>query len=195
MTSKLAKFLVALLLLGGSGLTSAEVRPIDIFTVDGVAGTGGYSTYVGPCYCTQNAYYSPVMLLQPGTYDFGELTDYWVQSGAAPDGGPDQPNLYLLFSPIEITSTYPDDYPWTYFTFPDTSTCAQDDAACNASFQGKSTDMDLVVTLPPGQNAVQIVLIGQYLYTSPLPEPLASAMFVLGLALVAGIARKRCLPA
>ncbi len=191
MTSRLAKTLFAVLLLSLSSLASAGAQAIDIFTVDGVPGTGGYSTYLGPCYCTEKAFYSPVMLLQPGTYDFGEITDYWVKSGATPDGGPDQPNLYLLFSPIEMTGTYPDDYPWAYFTFPATALCGQSDAACNAGFQGKSADMDLVVTLPPGENAVQIVLIGHYLYTSPLPEPFTSAMFVLGLGLVVGISRKR----
>lgn len=194
MTSRLARTVFAVLLLGLSSLALAGARAIDIFTVGGVPGTGGYSTYVGPCYCTEKAFYSPVLLLQPGTYDFGQITDYWVQSGATPDGGPDQPNLYLLFSPIEIASTYPDDYPWTYFTFPATALCDQGDAACNASFQDKSADMDLVVTLAPGQNAVQVVLIGNFLYTSPVPEPLPFAMFVLGLALMVGISRKRRLP-
>ena len=194
MTSRLAKCLVAILLLGLSSLASAGARAIDIFTVNGVPGTGGYSTYTGPCYCTEKAFYSPVMLLSPGTYDFGEITDYWVQSGSTPDGGPDQPNLYLLFSPMEITGTYPDGYPWTYFTFPANALCDQGDAACNASFQNKSADMDLTVTLAPGENAVQIVLIGNYRYTSPLPEPVASTLFILGLALVVGISKRRGLP-
>jgi hypothetical protein len=194
MTLRLSKYFFAILLLSLSGLASAGVRAIDIFTVDGVPGTGGYTYITGPCYCTEKAFISPVMLLQPGIYDFGKLRDYWVPSGATPDAGPYQPDLYLLFSPIEITSIYPDDFPQDFSTVPAFALCDQGDSACNASFQNASVDMDLGVTLPLGENAVQIVLIGNYQYTPPAPEPYTFCMFIFGLLLIAGIARKRGLP-
>src|SRR5450432_3462210 len=97
MARRIAKFLLAALLLGLSNLASASAAPIDIFNVAGVPGTGGNTGVGGPCYCDQTAYLSPVILLQPGSYDFGKVRDYWVQAGETPDAGPDQPNLYVLF--------------------------------------------------------------------------------------------------
>ncbi len=191
MTPKLSKLLVAALLPCVAGLASANGTPIDLFTVAGVPGTGGDTTVIGPCYCDEPAWYSPVMLLQPGTYDFGELRDYWVQSGPTPDGGPDQGNLYLLYSPVETSGRYPDDFFAPPFLFPATALCDQNNAACNALYVGAFVDFDLTYTVQPGQNAAQIVLIGNYRYTAPVPEPLPAAMLLLGLGLITGIAPRR----
>jgi hypothetical protein len=192
MTSRTAKYLTATMFCGLTGLASAEIPAIDIFKATGVPGTGGYSTIMGPCYCDQQAFFSPIMLLQPGTYDFGEIRDYWVQSGSTPDGGADQPNLYLLFSPVNTSGSYPDDFPdQTSYAYPSYALCDQNDAACNASYRGSYADFDLIFTVSPGQNAVQVGLIGNYQYTSPLPEPFTFAMLVLGLTLIAGISKKR----
>ena len=193
MTSSIAKYLAAASLCGLAGSASAGTIPIDIFTVAGVPDSGGYTTTVqGPCYCDQTAWISPVVVLAPGTYDFGTLRDFWVQSGYTPDGGPDQPNLYVLFGPVEAVGLYPYDFPAPVtYAYPSTALCAQTDDACNASYPGTYADTDLIVTVAPGENAVQLAFIGSYLYMSPLPEPLTLAMFVLGLALVAGVSRKR----
>lgn len=192
MARKIAQFLPAALLFGLSTLACAAATPLDIFDAEGVPGTGGNATIVGPCYCQEPAYRSPVLLLQPGNYDFGALRDYWVQSGPTPDGGPDQPNLYLLFAPVFTSGTYPDDFPPpSAGAFASTALCAQDDAACNAVYRGAYVDFDLVYTVPSGENAAQLELIGNYLYTSPLPEPLPGGMLAVGLALVVGLSKKR----
>ena len=192
MASRIAKYLTAASLFGLTGLASAQVTAIDILTAAGVPGTGGYSTVQAPCYCDQTAWFSPVLLLSPGVYDFGKVRDYWVPSGSTPDGGPDQPDLYLLFDPVEASGWYPDDFstPVTY-VFPSFARCDQTDDACNASYLGAYADTDLIVTVAPGENAVQLGFIGSYLYTPPVPEPFTSGLFVLGLALMAGISRKR----
>lgn len=193
MMSRLARFLIAALLASLSGLACADTHHIDIFTVAGVPGTGGGAILQGPCYCQQTAYFSPVMLLAPGTYDFGTVRDYWDQSPGTPDAGPTQPNAYLVFGPLEIAGTYPENFPaQPTYAFPlSTALCEQDDIACNASFSDRFVDTDLVYTVLPGQNAVQIGLVGHYQYTAPLPEPVPFATFVLGLALMAGIATRR----
>lgn len=192
MTSKLARYLIAALLLALSDLASAGIRAIDLQTVAGVPGTGGYSSVDAPCYCQQQAFFSPIMLLEPGTYDFGEVRDYWVQAGGTPDGGPDQPNGYLLFDPMETSGTYPDDFPPpATYAFPAIQLCNQDDAACNASFNGAFVDFNLIFTVLPGQNAAQIGFVGPYQYTPPVPEPFAFAMFILGLILIGGMAEMR----
>ncbi len=192
MARRIAKCLLAALLLGLSNLASAAAAPIDIFHTAGVPGTGGNTSIVGPCYCEEPVYISPVILLQPGAYNFGEVRDYWVQSGSTPDGGPDQPNLYLLFDPVVETGMYPDDFsPLPTFTFPSTALCDQNDAACNAAYGNAYMDFDLIYTVSPGENAAQVELIGNYLYTSPLPEPFPGGMLVFGLALMAGISTKR----
>jgi hypothetical protein len=192
MARRIAKFLLAALLLGLSNLASAAAAPIDIFDIAGVPGTGGNTSIVGPCYCEEPAYISPVILLQPGVYNFGEVKDYWVQSGYTPDGGPDQPNLYLLFDPVVETGTYPDDFsPLPTSAFPSTALCDQNDAACNAAYSNAYMDFDLIYTVSPGANAAQVELIGNYLYTAPLPEPFPSGMLVFGLLLIAGISTKR----
>jgi hypothetical protein len=192
MNSTFAKYVSAALLFGSSSLAFANNPAVDIFGGAGVAGTGGYSTILGPCYCNQQALFSPVILLQPDTYNFGEVREYWVQSGYTPDGGPDQPNLYLLFSPVETSGSYPDDFqPPPSFAYPSYALCDQSDAACNASYTGAYADFDLIYTVSPGQNAVQIGLIGNFRYTSPLPEPLALVMLVLGLTLIAGNMKRR----
>lgn len=196
MTSRVAKCLTAALFFGLTRAASAGIPTIDIFHAAAVPGTGGYLTVMGPCYCDQKALFSPILLLQPGTYDFGEVREYWVQSGFTPDGGENQANLYLLFSPVEASGLYPDDFPppasYAYPTSYDL--CNQDDAACNAKYVDAYADFDLIYTVLPGQNAVQVGLIGKFQYTSPVPEPLQSAALMLGLALVASISRKRNRP-
>jgi hypothetical protein len=195
MTPRIAQVLAAAGLSCLTGWASASIPAIDIFDTPGVPGTGGSTTVQAPCYCDQPARFSPVMLLQPGTYDFGDVRQYWVQSGATPDGGPDQANLYLLFDPVELAGSYPDDFPAEpTYVYPADALCAQDDAACNAAYVGAYKDFDLTFTVAPGQDAVQVGLVGHYLYTPPVPEPLTAAMSVLGLALVAGSASRRRRP-
>lgn len=194
MITRLARSFAAAALLGLSGLASAAATPIDLLTVSGVPGTGGDSTVYGPCYCDQAATFSPVMLLGPGTYDFGTVRQYWVLSGITPDGGPDQGNLWLLFAPVVTSGTWPQDFPpQTTSLIPELVLCQNGDLGCNDSFDGRFVDEHLVFTLPPGQNAVQVGLIGHYLYTPPsaVPEPVAPALLIAGLALLAGLARRR----
>ncbi len=195
MTSRVAKCLTAALFFGLTRAASAGIPAIDIFHAAAVPGTGGYSTVMGPCYCDQEALFSPILLLQPGTYDFGEVREYWVQSGYTPDGGPNQPNLYLLFSPVEVSGLYPYDFPPpASYAYPTFDQCNQDDVACNAKYVEAYADFDLIYTVLPGQNAVQVGLIGKFQYTSPVPEPLPCAALTFGFALLAGIARKRSRP-
>jgi hypothetical protein len=193
MNSTIAKTLAAAALFGASGWASASTTAIDLFTTSGVPDTGGHTTVAGPCYCDQGADFSAVLLLAPGTYDFGKVRDFWVQSDATPDGGPDQPILYLLFEPWRAVGSYLGDLPPPPTdVFPASyALCAQDDAACNAGFTGAWKDTDLILTVGPGDNAVQIGFIGPYVYTPPLPEPSAVAMSALGLALVAAASRRR----
>jgi hypothetical protein len=193
MTSRIAKFLVAALFFGLARAAFAGVPAIDIFDVVGVAGTGGDATVAGPCYCEQQAYFSPVMLLQPGTYDFGKLRDYWVQSGYTPDGGPDQQNFYLLFDPVATSGSFPEDFaPPPTYAFPSSyGFCDQLDDACNAAYRGAYKDFDLVFTVSPGDNALQVGLIGIYQYTAPVPEPVASVMFIVGLVGMARLSTRR----
>lgn len=194
MITRLASSFAAAALLGLSGLASAATTPIDLLAVSGVPGTGGEATVYGPCYCDQASVFSPVMLLAPGTYDFGTVRQYWVRSGATPDGGPDQGSLWVLFAPVETSGTWPQDFPpETTSLIPEVALCEEGDDACNARYDGHFVDERLLFTLPPGQNAVQVGLIGHYLYTPPsaVPEPVAPAMLVAGLLLVAGLARRR----
>jgi len=194
MTSRVAKSLTAVLFFGLRAATAA-IPTIDLFQAAAVPGTGGYSTVMGPCYCDQQALFSPILLLQPGTYDFGEVREYWVQSGYTPDGGENQPNLYLLFSPVEVSGLYPYDFPPpASYAYPTLDLCNQDDVACNAKYVEAYADFDLIYTVLPGQNAVQVGLIGKFQYTSPVPAPLPCAALTFGLALVAGISRKRGRP-
>jgi len=193
MTSTMTRTLAAAALICASGWASAKTAPIDLFKTPGVPGSGGHVTVDGPCYCEQGADFSPVLVLAPGTYDFGKVRDYWVQSGFTPDGGPDQPNLYLLFSPWEVVGTFPGDLPFlpTYAYPASFALCAQDDVACNASYTGAFQDTELILTVGFGQNAVEIGFIGPYVYTSPVPESSGVAMSVLGLALVGAACRRR----
>jgi len=193
MTSTIAKTLAAAVLLCASAWASANTTAIDLFNTPGVPGSGGHATVAGPCYCEQGADFSPVLLLAPGTYDFGKVRDYWVQSGSTPDGGPDQANLYLLFGPWVAVGIFPGDLPsQPTGAFPSSfELCDQNDVTCNASFTGAFQDIELVFTVGPGQNAVQIGFIGPYVYTAPVPEPSGVAMSVLGLALVGAASRRR----
>ena len=192
MARRIAQFLLAALLAGLSGLATAAATPVDLFDTPGVPGTGGNTFLEGPCYCTLPAHVSPVMLLQPGTYDFGEVRDYWVESGATPDGGPDQPNLYVLFDPVYVSGTYPDDFfPTPPYVFPALASCDPSDAACNATYAGAYVDIPLIYTVSAGQDAAQLELIGNYQYTSPLPEPSPGGLLLAGLVLAAGFSATR----
>ena len=193
MRAAIARSLVAAALSGLSGLASAGSAAIDLFGAGGVPGTGGDTTVLGPCYCDQHAFFSPVFVPGPGTYDFGKVRVYWVLSNPTPDGGDNQPYLYLLFDPVETVGTWPDSFAGLdNYVYPAADAfCAADDAACNAAHAGAYVDVDLVYTVPPGQNAIQIGLIGNYRYTSPLPEPLAWSTSLLGLVLLAASATKR----
>jgi hypothetical protein len=192
MASKLARSFFAALLPGLSALASAGTTPIDPFTTPGVAGTGGTGFVDGPCYCQQTALFSPVLMLQTGTYDFGEIRDYWVVADATPDGGPDQPVIYLLFSPLVTTGNYPYEFAaQPDYEFPTLALCDQNDAACNATYSGAYEDIPLVYSVGTDEDAIQIGLVGHYQYTSPLPEPFEGATLAAGLALLAGIGARR----
>lgn len=193
MARKFTKFMLGPLLLGLSTLGSAAVIPIDIFNVSGV-GFSGYTTTSGPCYCEESAYLSPIMVLQPGTYDFGKVREYWDLSDDTPDGGPNQPNFYLLFAPLITYAPSVSDFPqrsYSYPGYPSTWQCELDDAACNAMYSRAYVDFDLLYTVAPGETAVQVELVSNYEYTSPISEPFPSSMFVFGLAVVAGVSAKR----
>jgi hypothetical protein len=187
MTAWLAKTFAAASLAALSSWTSASTIALDLFKLEGIPGTGGQAYVMGPCYCDQIEIFSPVIPLPPGTYDFGEVRSYWTLARTTPGGGPDQPFVYLLFKPWERAGIYPQDFPPlpTEVSLSAFWRCARDDAECNASFTGAFVDTELVFTLEPGQQAIQIGFIGPYSYTSPLPEPVPGAMLVLGLALVA----------
>jgi hypothetical protein len=186
MTSPIPKLLTAASLLALTGVAAAT--PIDLLSV----GPGTQVTVTGPCYCNQLAWFSPIMTLQPGTYDFGTVRDFWTASGGTPDGGPDQDTLFVLFSPMETQGAYPDGEfpPLLDYEFPPIARCAQSDAACAATYNGAYQDFDLTFTLAPGENAIQIALVGNYLYTPPVPEPETEALLVLGLGMLAGAARR-----
>lgn len=83
---------------------------------------------------------------------------------------------------MESTAFSPDDFPPPPdYVFPTFALCDQQDDACNARYRGAYQDFDLTLRIAPGANAAQIGLIGNYLYTSPLPEPVPLAMLLLGL--------------
>lgn len=197
MTSTLAAFLLVAASIGLPATASARATPVDLLTVSGVPDTGGAATVFGPCYCDQPAFFSPVMLLAPGTYDFGQVRDYWVKADVTPDGGPDQANLYVLFAPVVVTGVWPEDWPgFEGYAYPDYALCEQGDDACNGSFTDRFVDVPLVFTLPPGQDAMQVGLVGDFRYTPPVPvpEPVTPAMMLLGLACVAALARRQRRP-
>jgi hypothetical protein len=191
MTSRSARTLALALLLGLSGGAMAATA-VDIFSAPGVPGTGGSATVSGPCYCEISALYSPVVMLAPGTYDLGQVRDWWVESGPTPDAGPDQPNLWILFAPLAVAGTYPDDFTAPPLAFPSAmALCDQTDSACNASHDGAFVDTSFFVTVGPGQDAVQVSFFGPFAYTPPVPEPAAGALLALGLACLTGIRRRR----
>ena len=183
--------LAAGLLLVLSGAAMA-VTAVDVFTAPSVAGTGGSATVSGPCYCEVAALYSPVLLLGPGTYDLGEVRDWWVESGPTPDGGPDQPNLWILFSPISVAGAYPWDFTTPPLAFPSSfALCDQADTACNASHDGAFVNTTVFLTVGPGQDAAQVSFFGPFAYTPPVPEPRVTILMALGLAWLATVNRRR----
>lgn len=191
MTLSIAKTLTAVLLLALSGAAMAT-RTVDIFSAPGVPGTGGSGTVSGPCYCEVAALYSPVVLLGPGTYDLGEVRDWWVESGPTPDGGPDQPNLWILFSPISVAGTFPWDFMTPPLAFPSTfALCDQADTTCNASHDGAFVDTKVFLTVEPGQDAVQVSFFGPFAYTPPVSESPINILLVLGLATLAALHKRR----
>ena len=105
----------------------------------------------------------------------------------------DQQNVYLLFSPLEATGNDSDFGVDNFETVP-ASLCSPDDVACNAVYAGHYQDFDLTYTIPAGQNGIQIALVGNYLYTPPVPEPVSSTLLFSGLAMLAGVARWRGQP-
>lgn len=193
MTSTITGALLAALLLGSVGPAKAYA-PVNPFTTPGVPGTGYSATIMGPCYCDQTAVFSPVVLLAPGTYDLGTVRNFWVPANFTPDGGPDQPVLWLLFMPWEAVGTWEYLFPQPpTYSDPITEVCALNDAACNARYDGTFVETRLITTVGPGQDAVELGLIGPFTYAppSPLPEPLPCALFIIGLALTAGASRRR----
>ena len=79
----------------GGAVVAGPVRPgiggstyVDIFTVAGVPGTGGYSTIVGPVLLRRDRRLRPVMPLDPGTDDFGAVRESGAVSDGTPDAGP-----------------------------------------------------------------------------------------------------------
>lgn len=197
MISRLCKFLAALLLSCVSGLASATPTGIDVFNTPGLPGTGGTITLMGPCYCDQQVVFSPLLLLPSGDYDLGTVREYWKPANYTPDGGPDQPTVFLMFQPYVLTGSLIYGFPaLPDYLYPALVLCNQDDAACNAKYDGGYEDFALTFTSTPDQNAVQIGLVGNFVYTppAPVPEPAPSAMLLAGLALLlpaAGIARRR----
>lgn len=192
MISKLARLLISTWLLGMGMAASANTIAINILTATGAPQSGGYTTFYGPCYCDEPAFFSPVLLLQPGTYDFGEIREYWVLSGPTPDAGPQQENDWLLFTPVETTGNYPTDFSTLpNFGTPISAICEQTDDACNAHYAGAWVDIPLLYDVPAGQNAIQIALIEPNDYTPPVPEPFMFEMSALALALFAALARRR----
>ena len=191
MKSRIAKTLAASLLpcLSAGAMATTSVN---IFSAPSVPGTGGSATVSGPCYCEVAALYSPVLSLGPGSYDLGQVRNWWVESDPTPDAGPDQPNLWILFGPVAVAGTYPWDFTVPPLAFPTAGAlCDQTDAACNSSHDGAFVDTAIFLTVGPDQDAVQVSFFGPFAYTPPVPEPAADALFVLGLASLAGIRRSR----
>lgn len=175
-----------------TGWASAAATAIDIFHVVGVPGSGGATSIQGPCYCDQTAYFSPVMLLKPGTYNFGHVQEHWVLSSVTPDGGDNQPNFWLLFEPMEVSGAYPFSFPGLIpYAYPDSGVCLVDDDACNTAYATATVDFDLLYTVYPGENAIQVGLIASYVYTSALPEPMNGLMLGVGLACLVGLSRRQ----
>lgn len=191
MTWSIGKTWIAALLLGVSSAAMAT-KAVDIFSAPGVPGTGGSGTVAGPCYCEVAALYSPVLLLGPGSYDLGEVRDWWVESGPTPDGGPDQPNLWILFSPISVAGTYPWDFTTPPSAFPSSfALCDQADSACNAMHDGAFVDTSVLLNVEPGQDAVQVSFFGPFAYAPPVPESPINILLALGLAWLATLNKRR----
>ena len=192
--SRIGKLLAALLVSCVAGFASATPTAIDIFQAPAVPGTSGTAVVQGPCYCQQQVDFSSVLLLQPGTYDLGTVREYWTVANYTPDGGPDQPYLYLMFQPVTISGSWPYGFPpEPDYLYPDFTLCDQTDTACNARYAGAYEDFTLNVTVQPGENAVQVGLVGHYAYASPVPEPATTALLLAALALivpVTGVARR-----
>jgi hypothetical protein len=108
-----------------------------------------------------------------------------------PDGGDNQGNLWLNFAPQIYSGRYPDSFDGPPgYAYPSNDICAQDDDVCKVNYASSYIDSELLFTVGPNQNAVQIELIGPYRYTSPLPEPAQPLTLALGLAMIAGLARR-----
>lgn len=195
MNRHIGSFLAAALSCCLTGIASAAATPVDVFDTPGVPDTGGSITLMGPCYCNQLVVFSPILVLSPGTYDLGTVREYWTPANDTPDEGPDQPTLFLMFQPIVLTGSLSYGFPaQPDYLYPDIEVCAQADAACNTTYTGTYQDFPLVVTLTADDDAVQVGMVGHFLYMPPVPEAPTSAMLLAGLALVlpaAAIARRR----
>ncbi len=192
MSWHIGKFLAAVLSCCLTSIASAAPTPVNIFRAPGVPGTGDTVVLPGPCYCDQLVNFSPILVLAPDTYDLGTVREYWTAANFTPDGGPDQDILFLMFQPIALTGSlvygFPDQPGYLY---PNYATCAQTDAACIATYAGAWQDFSLNFTLTPGNDAVQIGMVGNYVYLAPaaVPEAPTSALLLAGLALLLPAAR------
>ncbi len=197
MNWNIARFLAAVLSFCLTGIAWAAPTPVDVFNTPGIPGTGSTFTLAGPCYCDQQVVFSEILVLPPGTYDLGTVREYWTPADPTPDGGPDQGTLFLMFQPFEFTGSLTYGFPGQpSYLWPDFQLCDQSDTACNARYTGAYEDFRLVFTLTAESDAVQIGMVGNSLYTAPVPVPEApaSAMLLAGLALLlpaAAVARRR----
>ena len=146
----------------------------------------------GLCDCTQSAFVSPVLQLQPGTYDLGHVRDYWVQPGGTPDAGEGQDNLYVLFGTQVRFGNAANPPDPVYYVYPDYALCGQNDATCNASYANSYQESDLIFQVTADTDELQVTLIGSYVYTPPaVPEPATSLTIALGLLILTGVAKRR----
>ncbi len=187
MKSAIANLIGMVVLASFASAASASVHNIDLSTLGGTA-----TSVSGPCYCTQSAFVSPVLQLQPGTYDLGHVRDYWVQSGGTPDAGEGQDNLYVLFGTQVRFGDSNNPPGGVYYVYPDYALCGQNDAGCNASFVGAYQDTNLTFQVTADADELQVTFIGNYVYTPPaVPEPAAPLMISLGLLFMAGTSKRR----
>jgi hypothetical protein len=174
------KLLTAFVLVAGFGPAEANIYSVDLSNML------FSNSWSGPCYCESIATITPALSFAPGiTINFGEVTVKTFQSGPTPDGGLNQPNLYIqgglsynfgppnidLFPPISGASGL-------NFTL-----CNQNDAACNNAAQNSSVTFDLIFTIPANDSDIQLGWVGPYSYVAPaVPEPSTWAMMLIGFA-------------
>jgi hypothetical protein len=191
---KLALIFV-LLFFGVPQIARATIYDVNVNLPGGLPGTGGTSTFVGPCYCNSSIVEvtSPIYSFPSGsTINFGTLTVYPVDFGqSTPDAGPTQGNLYVTGNWVWVDH-WPNNYqsdPDEFFGF---TTCDVNDLACNSQ-AGQPLTFHLIVTIPPGYDSIQIEWEAiSFSYTPPVPEPSTWVTMLLGFAGLAFIANRRC---